>query len=64
MYKCDAVTMRKNLELVETLRQAGVDFVPMPVMDKEDKQRLAKEAIERVMAALLMEVVFDASSKE
>ncbi|ADV86611.1 hypothetical protein VVMO6_01589 [Vibrio vulnificus MO6-24/O] len=56
--------MRKNLELVETLRQAGVDFVPMPVMDKEDKQRLAKEAIERVMTALLMEVVFDASSKE
>ncbi|EII3607601.1 DUF1382 family protein [Vibrio parahaemolyticus] len=64
MYKCDAVTMRKNLELVETLRQAGVDFVPMPVMDKEDKQRLAKEAMERVMAALFMEVVFGASSEE
>ncbi|EHU0373369.1 DUF1382 family protein [Vibrio cholerae] len=64
MHKCDAVTMRRNLALVEALRQAGVDFVPMPVLSLEDKAHLAKEAHDRVLAALIVGAVLDAASEE
>lgn len=39
------VSLRQSLELVETLKRAGLDFVPMPVRNPEDKQRLLLESI-------------------
>uniref|UniRef100_UPI000B17B43F DUF1382 family protein n=1 Tax=Vibrio cholerae TaxID=666 RepID=UPI000B17B43F len=56
--------MRRNLALVEALRQAGVDFVPMPVLSLEDKAHLAKEAHDRALAALIVGAVLDAASEE
>ncbi|MEP7694532.1 DUF1382 family protein [Vibrio parahaemolyticus] len=57
--KCTAEAMRKNLELVENLRNAGIDFVPMPVVNEKDKVELAKEAIERTLMIFLMEALQD-----
>jgi hypothetical protein len=40
MNKCSPVEMSKNLEAVEVLRKAGIDFVPMPVTDNQPKELL------------------------
>ena len=40
MNKCNPETMRKNVELVETFRSAGIDFVPVPVISDEHKEQL------------------------
>ena len=40
MNKCSPVDMRKNLEAVEVLRKAGIDFVPVPVTDNQSKNSL------------------------
>lgn len=43
--RASPVSLRQSLELVETLKRAGLDFVPMPVRNPEDKQRLLLESI-------------------
>lgn len=40
MQRASPVELRKALEVVETLKKAGVLFVPMPVLNKEDHERL------------------------
>ena len=40
MKKCDPMEMRKNLEVVEVLKNAGIDFVPIPVKNQEHKEEL------------------------
>ena len=40
MNKCNPETMRKNVELVEAFRSAGIDFVPVPVISDEHKEQL------------------------
>ena len=40
MNKCSPVEMRKNLDVVEQFKQAGIDFVPMPVTDESHKAKL------------------------
>ena len=40
MIKCNPVEMRKNLAAVEVLKDAGIDFVPIPAIDEADKERL------------------------
>ena len=35
--KCSPVEMRKNLELVNVMKQMGMDFVPMPVLNESQK---------------------------
>lgn len=40
MAKCSPVEMRKNLEIVNALSSAGMDFVAIPVIDNEHKQQL------------------------
>ena len=51
--KCSPVQMRKALELVEVLKSAGMDFIPVPVLNDEDRARLiaiAADRIERIAA--------------
>jgi hypothetical protein len=36
--------MRQNLEMVETLRRANVDFIPMPIRDEAHRVQLSLEA--------------------
>jgi hypothetical protein len=40
MNKCSSVEMRKNLEVVETFKLHGVDFVAIPVKDALHKADL------------------------
>ena len=40
MNMCSPVEMRKNLDAVEELRKAGIDFVPIPVKDAVHKTDL------------------------
>lgn len=40
MKKCSPVEMRKNLVIVDQLRMAGIDFVPVPVKSQEHKYEL------------------------
>jgi hypothetical protein len=51
--KCSPVQMRKALELVEVLKSAGMDFIPVPVLNDEDRARLiaiTADRIERIAA--------------
>jgi len=47
--KCSPVTMRANLEKVEVLKQAGIDFVAVPVRDAEHKRALLKQSMETLI---------------
>lgn len=38
--RCSPVTMRKCLELVDVLKSAGLEFVPIPVLNDGDRQML------------------------
>ena len=40
MNRCSPAEMRKNLDVVEQFKQAGIDFVPMPVKDDAHKANL------------------------
>ena len=46
MDKCSPVEMRKNLAAVETYRQAGMDFVVMPVKNQDHKNELIVQSTE------------------
>lgn len=37
---CSPVQMRKALEMVEALKQAGMEFVPVPVLNDADREKL------------------------
>lgn len=41
--------MRANLKNVESLKQAGIDFVAVPVRDPEHKRELLKQSMETLM---------------
>lgn len=43
--KCNSAVMRKNLLMVESFQQAGIDFVPVPVVSKQHKERLISDAM-------------------
>ena len=40
MNKYNPVEMRKNLELVDAFKNAGIDFVPIPVVCDEHRDQL------------------------
>lgn len=42
MEKFSPTEIRKNLEVMKTLKDAGVDFVPMPVLSPVEKQLFIK----------------------
>lgn len=40
MNRCSPVEMRKNLEMVQAFKEAGVDFVAVPVFSEAQKDEL------------------------
>lgn len=48
MQKATPGEMRKCLVAVETFKQAGIRFVPMPVFDDADNDNLAEQMKERL----------------
>jgi len=49
--KCSPVEMRKNLEVVEQFKRAGIDFVAIPVRDsarKDEMIALGKKILEEM----------------
>lgn len=40
MEKCSPVEMRKNLEIVESFKKIGMDFVAIPARDEDHKNEL------------------------
>lgn len=48
MQKALPVELRKALEVVESLKKAGILFVPMPVLNTEDHGRLISDLRDRL----------------
>lgn len=46
MNKCSPVEMRKNLQAVDMYRNAGIDFVPIPVSSLNCKNNLLSQGNE------------------
>lgn len=45
MNRCSPVEMRKALAMVEALKNAGIDFVPVPVKDPAHKIALVGQCL-------------------
>ena len=48
MKRADPADLRKAKYLVEEFVRAGIDFVPIPVIDQEDKNELAMDLQRRL----------------
>jgi hypothetical protein len=48
MNRATAPEIRKSLEIVESLKQAGIRFVPIPVLDEEDFKKLISELLTKL----------------
>ena len=48
MKRASPVTLRKAKYLVEEFVRAGIDFVPIPVIDQDDKNELAMDLQRRL----------------
>lgn len=48
MKRANSVELRKALECVQLLKNAGIDFVPIPVINEEEKKRLQLEFIDKL----------------
>ncbi len=46
--KANHVAMRKTLEVVEEFKDAGILFVPIPVINNEDGNALVVESLRRL----------------
>lgn len=46
MKRCEPADMRKNLEVVEVLKKAGVDFVAIPALSEMHKMKLLVHQVE------------------
>jgi len=38
--RCSPMQMRKMLQIVEALKSAGMEFVPVPVLNEDDRDKL------------------------
>lgn len=59
MNMCSPVEMRKNLDVVEQLRSAGIDFVAVPAKDPLHKQQLIAQH-----QSVLTEMIREAEENE
>ena len=48
MKRASPVELRKAKYLVEKFVRAGIDFVPIPVVDQDDKNELAMDLLRRL----------------
>ena len=48
MKRANAVDLRKARYLVDEFVRAGIDFVPIPVIDQDDKNELAMDLQRRL----------------
>jgi hypothetical protein len=48
MNKATAVQMRKALEAVNAFKQAGIEFIPVPVLNDEDRAKLTEDVFRRL----------------
>ena len=55
MEKANPVEMRKALEVVQGLKAGGVLFVPIPILDTEDRLSLLNE-LDRRLDMILQQV--------
>jgi hypothetical protein len=46
--KATAVQISKALEAVNAFKQAGIEFIPVPVLDDEDRVKLAEDVFRRL----------------
>ena len=46
--RCSPVQMRRSLELAETLKKFGLDFVPVPTLNADDRRRLLDDCEARL----------------
>lgn len=43
MERCSPIEMRKNLQVVEQFKKAGIDFVAIPALNKTHKNELIEQ---------------------
>ncbi len=48
MEKANIIDIRKALALADEYKKAGVFFMPMPILNEEDKEILCKEVVRRL----------------
>lgn len=48
MLKASPVEIRKCLSMVEIFKKSGIAFVPIPVISKEDYEKLYQELTSRI----------------
>ena len=48
MNRAHPTDLRKALEIANALMKAGIDFVPIPVIDQDDKNELAMDLQRRL----------------
>lgn len=46
--RADVVRLRKQMEIATTFTEAGIEFVAVPVLNDDDRLRLAQQAYERL----------------
>jgi Protein of unknown function (DUF1382) len=56
--KCNVVTMREMLDLVKSMRDARMEFVPIPVVGDQDREKL------RLMLSTRLEEMIAEAEKE
>lgn len=53
MERCSPVEMRKNLEIVNQMKLAGIDFVAIPVCNSEEKTQyleIMQNQLDKILA--------------
>lgn len=65
MNKASPVELRQSLEMANELASAGIRFVPVPVNDDYEFNRIVNEiSISKKFASWLLEVEFDKTNQQ
>lgn len=63
MKKASPVELRQSLEMANALASAGIRFVPVPVMNDAEFNRLAEESM-KIIDGMLVDVEYDTSNQQ